>query len=105
MSTKIRSLKVSLLFGVGLFMAASSAWSAPKQEAATYLVGGTLHTGDGVVIENSVVGIKDGRISFVGAVDETSLDDPSDVLLIDVSGKVVTPALPFFFSVDWFAIN
>lgn len=55
----------------------------------TAIVGGTVHTVSGDVIENGTVIIEDGRITEVGP----SPGIPSDAQRIDASGKIVTPGL------------
>ena len=53
------------------------------------IVGGTVHTVDGEVIENGIVLIEDGRIQNVGR----SLSIPSNARRLDADGKIVTPGL------------
>jgi imidazolonepropionase-like amidohydrolase len=58
--------------------------------AQTALVGGTVRTGNGEVIEDGTVVFQDGgAISSVGA----DVDVPDDATTVDVSGHVVTPGL------------
>ncbi len=68
-----------------LLLLAASAASA--QTIA--IVGGTVHTVDGEVIENGIVLIEDGRIQNVGR----SLSIPSNARRLDADGKIVTPGL------------
>lgn len=58
--------------------------------AQTVLTGGTVHVGNGEVIENGVVVIgADGKIAGVGK----NVATPANAKVIDVGGKVVTPGL------------
>ena len=68
-----------------LLLLAASAASA--QTIA--IVGGTVHTVDGEVIENGIVLIEDGRIQNVGR----SLSIPSNARRLDADGKIVIPGL------------
>ena len=67
---------------------------APAQKKPVMLVGGTIHTGTGEVIDNGIIAFTGGKITFVGkAVDYTSDRNNSEV--IDVTGKQVYPGLIF----------
>lgn len=64
------------------------------QEGGVMLVGGTVHTVSGAVIENGVVGFREGRITLVA---EASIMSTilltADTQVIDVSGRNVYPGL------------
>ncbi len=66
---------------------------APPQENTIFLVGATLHTAAGQIIENSVVSFAEGKIGIVGAADEVMprilLTDDTEI--IDVSGHHISP--------------
>lgn len=62
---------------------------APKQSEPIALVGGTIHTLAGDVIENGTILFEGGIITAVG----TGLNIPSDVRRHDISGKHVYPGL------------
>ncbi len=65
---------------------------APPQGLPIYLVGGTIHTGDGNVIENGVIGFRDGKITLVTSranFDEKAVSGE----ILDVSGKQIYPGL------------
>ena len=53
--------------------------------------GARLITGDGDVIEQGVLVVRDGRIEAIGAIGEVSA--PDDAATVDLSGKTVTPGL------------
>ncbi|MEM9373136.1 MAG: amidohydrolase family protein [Planctomycetota bacterium] len=66
---------------------------APPQENTIFLVGATLHTAAGDIIENSVVSFAEGKIGIVGVADQVMprilLTDDTEV--IDVSGHHISP--------------
>lgn len=65
--------------------------NARRQEAPFALVGGTVHTVSGPVLEDGVVVVADGRIAAVGPAG--SVDIPADAVRVDVSGKHVYPGM------------
>ncbi len=62
---------------------------APRQIEPVALIGATLHTVSGGVIENGILLMEDGKITAIG----TEVDFPDDTWQIDVSGKHVFPGL------------
>ena len=74
-----------------------SACSEPEPEPVAItpglsaFVGAQLITGDGNLIENGSILVRDGRIESVGATDAVSI--PPDAAIVDLSGKTVTPGL------------
>jgi len=67
---------------------------APAQKKPVMLVGGTIHTGTGEVIENGTVVFSGGKIISVGKSTDIKIDKTGyDV--IDVTGKQVYPGLIF----------
>ena len=69
---------------IGLFFLASAAAAQ-----TTAIVGGTVHTVSGDVIDNGTVIMEAGRITRIGS----SLSIPAGARRIDASGKIVTPGL------------
>jgi imidazolonepropionase-like amidohydrolase len=63
---------------------------AVPARGAFALVGATVHTGDGAVIENGTVVVRDGRIEAVGRGDGSV---PGDVQRIDVRGRHLFPGM------------
>jgi imidazolonepropionase-like amidohydrolase len=72
-------------------LAAAVAWLAPLSAQAQDLavIGGTVHTVSGEVLEGATVLIRDGVIEAVG----TDVLVPTGVPVVDASGRVVTPGL------------
>jgi imidazolonepropionase-like amidohydrolase len=79
------------LFGYSLahLCAQSIPTPSPAQTKPIFLVGATLHLGNGTVIENGVIGFAGGKISHVGAGDTPF--DRSGAEVIDAKGKRVYP--------------
>ena len=81
---------VSLIFVLlPLMLMASDQVPAPPQDHPIALVGGTIHTVSGDVIENGTILFADGKITAIGNVAGL----PSDTEQIDVSGKHIYPSL------------
>ena len=70
--------------------AQSNVLPAPPQKGVMYVKNATIHVGNGTVIENGIIEIKDGRISKVGK--DVSIP-AGDVSVYDVKGKHVYPGL------------
>src|SRR5574341_2401189 len=62
---------------------------APPQDHAIALVGGTVHTVSGAVMENATVLFENGKISAIG----NDVRIPPGVERIDVAGKHVYPSM------------
>jgi imidazolonepropionase-like amidohydrolase len=67
---------------------------APAQKKPVMLVGGTIHTGTGEVIENGTIVFAGGKITSVGKSAENKTDR-TGYEVIDVTGKQVYPGLIF----------
>ncbi len=67
---------------------------APVQKKPVMLVGGTIHTGTGDVIENGTVVFTGGKITSVGKSAEVKVDK-TGYEVIDVTGKQIYPGLIF----------
>lgn len=67
---------------------------APAQKKPVMLVGGTIHTGNGDVIENGTIVFVNGKITSVGRTADINIDT-SGYEVIDVTGKQVYPGLIF----------
>lgn len=67
---------------------------APAQKKPVMLVGGTIHTGTGEVIENGIVTFTGGKISVVAKASDIKTDR-TGYEVIDVTGKQVYPGLIF----------
>lgn len=68
--------------------------TTPTRPASPVVVvsGGDLHVGDGTVVKNATVVVRDGKFAGVGG-PELAASAPADALRIDAAGKVVTPGL------------
>ncbi len=65
---------------------------AKKQDSLTVLLGGTIHTGDGQVIENGYVSFDKGKIVAVGDA-RTVKFNPTGIRIINTNGKHIYPGL------------
>jgi imidazolonepropionase-like amidohydrolase len=76
-----------ILFLTNLFWAFTS-FSGLYAQSFT-LVGGTAHIGDGTIIENATIVVKDGKITAIG----NNITPPTDSKIIETKGKQIYPAL------------
>jgi imidazolonepropionase-like amidohydrolase len=86
------SLLVPRLFAPRLFAQSGVSVptpAAPTQAKAVYLVGGTIHVGNGTVLERGVIGFEGGKISVIGGADTKYDAANADVVLL--GGKHVYP--------------
>lgn len=63
---------------------------AAPSAATTVIEGGELHVGDGTVVKNATIVLRDGKIAAVGA---GAAAPAGDVVRVDARGKIVTPGL------------
>lgn len=71
------------------FSIASTPVPAKKQDKPIVLIGGTIHTVSGAVIENGMILFDKGKIAAVGK----NIEVPTGTERIDVSGKHIYPGL------------
>jgi imidazolonepropionase-like amidohydrolase len=81
-------LAIGLLSLVNVF-AQETVLPAPPQKGVMYIKNATIHVGNGKVIENGVIEVKDGKISQVGA----NVAVPEGATVTDAKGKHVYPGL------------
>jgi hypothetical protein len=87
-------ISVFLAFTSLIQVAAQVPAVAPVQKKPVMLVGGTIHTGTGNVIENGTLTFAAGKITAIGKSSEIQVDK-SGFEVIDVSGKQIYPGLIF----------
>ncbi len=85
----IITFTISVFFAINLF---GQQTPAPDQSQPVMITGATAHLGNGTVIENSVVGFENGKITVVGKADE-AMDDAKNWQKIDAAGKHIYPGL------------
>ena len=78
----------SLLFGTAA-LAQESVYPAKKQDGPVYIINGTIHVGNGQVLTNASVEIKDGKITAVGS----NITPSAGATVADAKGKHVYPGL------------
>ena len=82
---------LSLLFLCGLLNAQPT--PAPKQSEPILITDGTIHVGNGKLIEHGVIGFVDGKITFVGTDVSSNYDRNSFKKIINATGKHIYPGL------------
>jgi imidazolonepropionase-like amidohydrolase len=85
-------MKTALCFALMMLVGSMSALAqtpAPRQSQPVALVGGTIHTLAGEVVENGTILFEDGVITAIG----TDVQLPAGTLTEDVSGRHVYPGL------------
>jgi len=87
---KIFSTISALLLLTGLIQAQETVYPAKEYKGRIYITNGTVHVGNGTVLENATVEINNGKIVNVAAGITVS---GSDAKVIDAKGKQVYPGL------------
>ncbi|MCB1633476.1 MAG: amidohydrolase family protein [Xanthomonadales bacterium] len=90
MKSGLRLASLGLLLSAGLAQALPPK-PAPVQSQPVALIGGIVHVGNGQVLQNAQVLLRDGHIEAVGSAAEVSI--PAEAQRIDVSGQHVYPGL------------
>jgi imidazolonepropionase-like amidohydrolase len=80
-----------LILVLALKIQAQNPVPAPKQSKSVLLMNGVLHIGNGKVIENSIVGFRDGMIDLVADALVTKIDPAKYDTVINVAGKHIYP--------------
>lgn len=80
----------AVLLGLGLTIQAQVPTPAGEQSEPILLKGGIAHLGDGQVIQNSLIGFDDGKISIVEDASSSNLEI-AGYTVIDISGQHVYP--------------
>lgn len=96
LTTKIITMKKliyslsSLLLLSGIATAQETVYPAKQQKGLLFITNGTVHVGNGTVIENATIKINNGKIEEVG----TNISVPQDdARVFNVKGKHVYPGL------------
>lgn len=89
----MKKLAIYLSLIVPAFLSAQQPVPAKKQSKSVLLMNGICHVGNGKVIENSVIGFKDGVITLVADATTIRLDMTAWDTTINVAGKHVYPGL------------
>jgi hypothetical protein len=87
-------ISIIIIFASLFNAIAQSPVVAPAQKRPVMLVGGTIHTGTGEVIENGTIVFSAGKITSVGKSADIEIDK-TGYEVIDVSGKQIYPGLIF----------
>ena len=87
----MKKIFFSIVFG-GLFFSPFSQETVlptPAQKGTMFIKNATIHVGNGTVINNGTIQIKDGKIEKVG----NDINIPADAKAIDAKGKHVYPGI------------
>ena len=91
-TTKGTTMK-AILFSIAFTLVTTAAFAQPTpgavQSESIIIIGGTAHLGNGDKIEGAAIGLKDGKITFVGS--EKGIDEAEWDQVIDGSGKHIYP--------------
>ena len=82
-------LKLLALFSVVAINAQETVYPAKKQEGPVYIMNGTVHVGNGQVLNNASIEIKEGKITAIGS----NLTPSAGATIADAKGKHVYPGL------------
>jgi imidazolonepropionase-like amidohydrolase len=80
---------LAALFTTSAATAQESVYPAKKQEAPIVILNGTIHVGNGQVLNNTSVEIKDGKITAIG----NNINAAANAIKVDAKGKHVYPGL------------
>lgn len=80
---------LAALFMTAAATAQESVYPAKKQEAPIVILNGTIHVGNGQVLNNSSIEIKDGKITAIG----NNINAAANAIKVDAKGKHVYPGL------------
>jgi imidazolonepropionase-like amidohydrolase len=64
---------------------------APDQKEGILIMNGTAHIGNGQVIQNSAIGIREGKIAFIADATKIRIDKKDYPVVVDANGKQVYP--------------
>jgi imidazolonepropionase-like amidohydrolase len=79
---------LTLVFGISLVSEAQQT-PAPKQQKSILILNAKAHLGNGIILENSAIGFKNGKIDVVTSAN--SVNKTNYETIIDASGKEVYP--------------
>jgi imidazolonepropionase-like amidohydrolase len=85
----MKKITIYLSFLCSTFTAIAQQTPAPEQTQTILIMGGTAHLGNGTVVENSLISIKDGKIASIS--DGTFAKPAKHDIVIDASGKHIYP--------------
>lgn len=87
---KLKYIVLAILLNSTLVFAQYPLKPGPQQSQPILLKGGTAHLGNGRVIQNSIIGFDQGKLTVVGDAATTGIDE-SNYQVIEIKGKHVYP--------------
>jgi imidazolonepropionase-like amidohydrolase len=91
LAVSARSRSIVFISVLSLVVRAQIPVPAPRQMQPIVLKGGTVHVGNGTVIENGTIKFENGKITYVGVSEALRVD--VDEKVIDTRGKHIYPGL------------
>jgi imidazolonepropionase-like amidohydrolase len=82
-------LNLLAVFSVVAINAQETVYPAKKQEGPVYIMNGTVHVGNGQVLNNTSIEIKEGKITAIGS----NITPSAGATVADAKGKHVYPGL------------
>ncbi|MEY3246206.1 MAG: hypothetical protein RL253_1380 [Bacteroidota bacterium] len=82
-------LNLLAVFSVVAINAQETVYPAKKQEGPVYIMNGTVHVGNGQVLNNTSIEIKEGKITAIGS----NITPSAGATIADAKGKHVYPGL------------
>ena len=82
-------LNLLAVFSVVAINAQETVYPAKKQEGPVYIMNGTVHVGNGQVLNNTSIEIKEGKITAIGS----NITPAAGATVADAKGKHVYPGL------------
>jgi imidazolonepropionase-like amidohydrolase len=86
----IKYIIPAFMLFTGITKAQETVYPAPQEKGLVFLKGGTVHVGNGQVLPNATIRIKNGKIEAIAANMSIPADD---VKVFDVTGKQIYPGL------------
>src|SRR5436190_20977049 len=87
----MKKIILTLLIFSSLYSRGQNPAPAEPQKEAVLIMNAIAHIGNGEVIQNSVVGLKNGKISLVGDVTKIKVDKNEYPIVISAFGKHIYP--------------
>ncbi len=81
---------IALVLSAFIAVAQDDVYPAKKYDGKLFIVGGTIHVGNGRIIENGLIAVNHGTIVIVT---DSNFNPPADARVIDAHGKQIYPGL------------
>ena len=85
----MKKVQLAVMFFFSIKSFAQNPAPALQQKESILIMNGTAHLGNGQIILNSAIGMKDGKISIVADATRVKFDKDAYKIIIDATGKQV----------------